>query len=461
MNFKRFNSVLSENLVAFSKNKVLVDKARLLLQTLPDSNTEIQENFKINLQILVSLYEDKRSLSLQILSNASDGVMSLKINGSRYEFKLSQPMEPVEYAKLKKLADKSPKAALNRVKTNATEYRSDKTKEWKKIEQKVTEDNGIIPTAQSQTANNGITLPNNSSIGTSRPTTPVSNNGQSPNSPLKPGTLQVQKNNQVKVINAADLATYQQQGWQILGQIAEEVADNYLKTSHNKDEWKQKSRKVRSTHKRYDRYVTSCLERSKTPISVEEFFKKRIEPVKEMSGATCAGGIASVATPLGSPIKRRKNKTITVKENNIPQALRELFQEFNIINEDVSSYDSLEDVYPPGDSKIYYVKSEFLRDMGEGFDWLEQHGKLPNIDDLGSQYVLVGTVQESDLEKIYSMMQGDIWSPAGEAKVMINALGCGHTSMSVGDIIETKGTFYFLDSHGFKKLGSGSNNADK
>lgn len=39
------------------------------------------------------------------------------------------------------------------------------------------------------------------------------------------------------------------------------------------------------------------------------------------------------------------------------------------------------------------------------------------------------------LEDVFVRMQGENWSPQGEARNMIAASGAGHTSMSVGDIV--------------------------
>lgn len=40
------------------------------------------------------------------------------------------------------------------------------------------------------------------------------------------------------------------------------------------------------------------------------------------------------------------------------------------------------------------------------------------------------------LDDIYMLMQGEVWSPEGEAREFIQALGLKHTSMSIGDIID-------------------------
>lgn len=50
-------------------------------------------------------------------------------------------------------------------------------------------------------------------------------------------------------------------------------------------------------------------------------------------------------------------------------------------------------------------------------------------------YAEVGTISADDLEDVFCKMQGECWSPRGEARGLISSLGLRHTSMSVGDIV--------------------------
>lgn len=52
----------------------------------------------------------------------------------------------------------------------------------------------------------------------------------------------------------------------------------------------------------------------------------------------------------------------------------------------------------------------------------------------GNDYVFVMTHIANNLEQIFSFMQGENWSPNGEARPYIESLDLDHTSMSVGDI---------------------------
>jgi hypothetical protein len=59
---------------------------------------------------------------------------------------------------------------------------------------------------------------------------------------------------------------------------------------------------------------------------------------------------------------------------------------------------------------------------------------------MSSEYVFVGTQFAKSKDDVYARMQGDRWSPRGEARKLIKAIGLQHTSMSVGDVV--------VDSHG-------------
>lgn len=51
-------------------------------------------------------------------------------------------------------------------------------------------------------------------------------------------------------------------------------------------------------------------------------------------------------------------------------------------------------------------------------------------------HVLLGAVEwRRDWQSLYGALQGDFWSPKGEARRLIKMLGLHHTSMSVGDVL--------------------------
>ena len=54
-------------------------------------------------------------------------------------------------------------------------------------------------------------------------------------------------------------------------------------------------------------------------------------------------------------------------------------------------------------------------------------------------------------------MQGEKWSPKGEARELIKSKGLRHTSMSVGDVMVVNGKPLLVDSVGFVDLTTGEN----
>jgi hypothetical protein len=58
-----------------------------------------------------------------------------------------------------------------------------------------------------------------------------------------------------------------------------------------------------------------------------------------------------------------------------------------------------------------------------------------------------------DLDNIFFHMQGEIWSPKGEARFMIKNLGLNHTSMSVGDLVRSpEGQWMVVADVGFEDI---------
>jgi len=110
------------------------------------------------------------------------------------------------------------------------------------------------------------------------------------------------------------------------------------------------------------------------------------------------------------------------------------------------------DGYSLGRTEIWYAQDQFSRDAGMGWEWLGTHGFLPNPKNLGYTHVFLGRIKESNPSNVFRMMQGEMWSPEGEARTMIRRKGLGHTSMSVGDIIRIGGKTLFVDRTGFKDI---------
>lgn len=100
---------------------------------------------------------------------------------------------------------------------------------------------------------------------------------------------------------------------------------------------------------------------------------------------------------------------------------------------------TLNSVYPKGNTKIYYQKNF-------------THLPLVKKDTFNETHILVGEIEETDLEAIFEMMQGEMWSPNGEARDLIRSLGIQHTSMSVGDAVQIEDKIFVVDILGFTEL---------
>lgn len=122
-------------------------------------------------------------------------------------------------------------------------------------------------------------------------------------------------------------------------------------------------------------------------------------------------------------------------------------------SDSVIQYQSLNDIYPKGKTEIWYFKPN--KDVNKNFMLFEINKlKLPkNYEDIAKTHILLGSINEIDKEKIFYKLQGEIWSPNGEARSLIKKLGLNHTSMSVGDIIVfNKKEGYICSMTGFKRL---------
>jgi len=105
--------------------------------------------------------------------------------------------------------------------------------------------------------------------------------------------------------------------------------------------------------------------------------------------------------------------------------------------------------YALGSTRIWYARTEFFGDGNMGVEWLKKKNLMPDPAALEKTHVCIGRVAETYLEAIFGMMQGENWSPHGEARGFISSRGLQHTSMSVGDIVQKGGRFYIVDRAGF------------
>jgi predicted amino acid dehydrogenase len=109
-------------------------------------------------------------------------------------------------------------------------------------------------------------------------------------------------------------------------------------------------------------------------------------------------------------------------------------------------YNQLSDcsLFLEGDKiEIWYAKDLFFCEASIGrIEEFDPHN-------LEKTHVLLGTISgglidggntlTQNIESIFYLMQGEKWSPNGEANTLILDKDLSHTSMSVGDVIRIKG----------------------
>jgi hypothetical protein len=91
--------------------------------------------------------------------------------------------------------------------------------------------------------------------------------------------------------------------------------------------------------------------------------------------------------------------------------------------------------------------------------WFRQgiSGERPNPADLGGTHVHLMDIEAATdtekLDEVFASMQGERWSPNGEARATLQAKGLEHTSMSVGDVIVVDDErAYVVARFGFDRL---------
>lgn len=111
-----------------------------------------------------------------------------------------------------------------------------------------------------------------------------------------------------------------------------------------------------------------------------------------------------------------------------------------------------------GQTEIWYMNEKAFLHFSSGPGFLKKYaGKqgvppMPTPKTVSKTHVLLGKIKESNLEKVFQLMQGETWSPMGEARNLIRSKKLRHTSMSMGDIVKSKGKFYMVASFGFEPI---------
>ena len=113
-----------------------------------------------------------------------------------------------------------------------------------------------------------------------------------------------------------------------------------------------------------------------------------------------------------------------------------------------------DDRYGSGRTQIFYFNKGLFSKFSRGTRGLDLNAVLADLD---NTHTRIGRVNETDLSEIFNMMQGEVWSPNGEANTMPAMSKTGHTSMSMGDVIMLpNGSIYMVDFSGFTNLNDGS-----
>lgn len=75
---------------------------------------------------------------------------------------------------------------------------------------------------------------------------------------------------------------------------------------------------------------------------------------------------------------------------------------------------------------------------------------------LDQTHICLVEIKAAHLYDVFLLMQGERWSPNGEARSIIERAGLSYTSMSVGDVVEMQDggrqRFFRCDSYGFTEI---------
>lgn len=106
---------------------------------------------------------------------------------------------------------------------------------------------------------------------------------------------------------------------------------------------------------------------------------------------------------------------------------------------------------------IYYATEAMWDRHGQYAMLTKAHeGNVVKSDITGdaASYRMVREFEVEDINSVFVAMQGENWSPNGEARFLIKSLGLCHTSMSVGDAVHFPETdrLYLCDRCGWVEI---------
>ena len=101
----------------------------------------------------------------------------------------------------------------------------------------------------------------------------------------------------------------------------------------------------------------------------------------------------------------------------------------------------------------FYMRPDFIKNGLLGYEYCKLQNKVPDPKALGVTHTYVKMLEAESLDDVFHKMQGEVWSPNGEARSLMEYLGLNHTSMCVGDVVVSEdGIAHMVDVFGFKPL---------
>ena len=102
---------------------------------------------------------------------------------------------------------------------------------------------------------------------------------------------------------------------------------------------------------------------------------------------------------------------------------------------------------------VFYMRPDFIKNGLLGYKYCKLQNKVPDPKALGVTHTYVKMLEAESLDDVFHKMLGEVWSPNGEARPLMEYLGLNHTSMCVGDVVVSEdGIAHMVDMFGFKPL---------
>jgi hypothetical protein len=104
--------------------------------------------------------------------------------------------------------------------------------------------------------------------------------------------------------------------------------------------------------------------------------------------------------------------------------------------------------------QVYYARRPTFHSSGE------LGTPLLTVSRLRASHLHLCEIEAASLDSVFRQMQGEMWSPSGEARRLLEKLGLTHTSMSVGDAIrDEEGIYWECVEWGWRRIEDGTGEA--